>query len=633
MCGFVGIATFNRPSSLDQEGILNRMSTAIEHRGPNSSGDIKTDFLFAKFLRLSIQDLTNGHQPINNETGSISVFLNGEIYNHLELRKELASLGHKLESHSDAEVLPHLYEEFGIEFLSKLNGMFSILIVDRENKKSYLCRDPMGIKPLYYRASNDLVIFGSELKALLASELFSPTIDPESAIEFINSFYCSDPKTIVKDVFKVPAGSYMEIDDKLGRSIKPFYSFPYLHEKNRVAPDLEELEDLLYSAVDLQLAADVPVGISLSGGLDSSLLALLASRSERSSEVGTFTIHFAGTPAEEANSARKLATDLGLAHKVFSATATHFLENAAYMTWISDEPIADPAFFAAQLVAEIASKEVTVILSGAGADELFAGYGHHKLSRRNALAEAILRKKFPFGKRLLSPAFADDALDSLAAYESSRLPWQLLCRSNLSSSDYQNLASTLGVSTPVSAPFETAYLEAPLLDSLNQQLYCDTTRYLRAQLLPLQDRTTMAASIEGRVPFLDHRIVDYAFKVDGKFKIENGCSKKILKDLARKVGLPSAIIERKKLGFPNAVQEWFGGPASKTLESVLLHPTSYSGQHLTPWVQEKLRTKQSIQDNWKSLYALFILDIWCELFLTRKQWTKPKLTINELFGF
>lgn len=631
MCGFVGIATSNKFSPTEQEGILERMSTAIQHRGPNSSGHIKTDSLSAKFLRLSIQDLNNGDQPIHNETGSVSVFLNGEIYNHLELRKELETLGHQLQSHSDAEVLPHLYEEFGIDFLSKLNGMFSILLVDRENNKSYLCRDPMGIKPLYYKASDDLIIFGSELKAILASELFSPTIDAESAIEYINFFYCSDPRTMVKDVFKVPAGSYIEIDQTLRPSIKPFYSFPHRQQTRLVAPDLEELEDLLYSAVDLQLAADVPVGISLSGGLDSSLLALLASRSQRSSEVSAFTIHFDGTPDEEANSARKLATDLGLAHKVFTATATHFLENAAYMTWISDEPIADPAFFAAQLVAEIASKEVTVILSGAGADELFAGYGHHKLSKRNALAESILRKNIPFAKACLSAAFDDDTLVGLASYESSRLPWHLRCASNLSSSDYRHLAYALGVSTPASSPLEKAYMEAPLLDSLNQQLYCDTTRYLRSQLLPLQDRTTMAASIEGRVPFLDHRVIEYAFKIDGKSKIENGCSKKILKDLARKVGLPSAIIDRKKLGFPNAVQEWFSGTASKTLESVLLHPTSYSGQHLAPWVKEKLRTKESIQNNWKSLYALFILDIWNELFINRKQWSRPHLTINELF--
>ncbi len=607
------------------------MSAAIEHRGPNSKGYINTEFLFAQFLRLSIQDLHNGDQPIHNETGSISVFLNGEIYNHLDLRKELATLGHDLKSQSDAEVLPHLYEEFGIGFLSKLNGMFSILIVDRENKRSYLCRDPMGIKPLYYKITNDFFIFGSELKAILASELFDPAIDSESAIEFINSFYCSDPKTIVKDVFKVPAGSYIEISQTLEYSINSFYSFPHCKEGSTVAPNLEELENLLSSSVDLQLAADVPVGISLSGGLDSSLLAMLAARSKRASEISTFTIHFEGTPDEEANSARELATRMGLPHKVFSATAAQFLENATYMTWISDEPIADPAFFAAQIVAEIASEEVTVILSGAGADELFAGYGHYKLSRRNALAESVLRADIPFVKRLLSASFTEETLRDLGAYSSSRLPWHLRCTSNLTSNDYRQLASTLGVVSSASSVFEKAYMEASMVGPLNQQLYCDTTRYLRSQLLPLQDRTTMAASIEGRVPFLDHRIVDYAFKIDGRYKIEGGCTKKILKDLARKLGLPSTIIERRKLGFPNAVQEWFGGSTSKTLVSVLLHPSSYSGEHLRPWVKEKLRSKKSIQHNWKSLYALFILNIWHELLIKRKQWTKPNFSVSDLF--
>ncbi len=631
MCGFVGIASSKKLSSLEQEGILNRMSTAIKHRGPNSSGYIDTGFISAKFLRLSIQDLKNGNQPIHNETGSVSAFLNGEIYNHLDLREELVSLGHDLKSQSDAEVLPHLYEEFGIDFLSKLNGMFSILIVDRENKRSYLCRDPMGIKPLYYHITDDFFIFGSELKAILASELFNPTIDPESAIEFINSFYCSDPKTVVKDVLKVPAGTYIEITQTLEHSINPFYSFPHYKEGSTVAPNLEELENLLSNAVDLQLAADVPVGVSLSGGLDSSLLAKLATRSKRASEISTFTIHFEGTPDEEANNARDLATALGLSHNIFFATASHFLENAAYMTWISDEPIADPAFFAAQIVAEIASEEVTVILSGAGADELFAGYGHYKLSRRNALAEWVLRANIPFAKQLLSSAFTDDTLQDLADYSSSRLPWHLRCTSNLTSNDYRQLASALGVVSSPFSVFEKAYMEATMVGSLNQQLYCDATRYLRSQLLPLTDRTTMAASIEGRVPFLDHRIVDYAFKIDGRYKVEGGCTKKILKDLARKIGLPRTIIERRKLGFPNAVQDWFSGTASKTLVSVLLHPSSYSGEHLRPWVMEKLRSKKSIQHNWKSLYALFILNIWHELLIKRKQWTKPNFSLNNLF--
>jgi asparagine synthase (glutamine-hydrolysing) len=633
MCGFTGIAwDINRPQP-NPKATVKKMSQSILHRGPNSSGIIESDFCISQFRRLSIIDLEHGHQPVSNEDKSIEAFLNGEIYNFQDLRIELEKKGHQFRSHSDAEIIPHLYEEYGTSLFSKLNGMFSICLFDHQKRKVFLARDHLGIKPLYFMDTEEFVLFGSELKAILSSDLLKASPSPQSVLKHIDSFHCPDPSTIVKNVEKVRAGDYLEIDEHNKVSICQFYRIPFAKHSESRPPNNSALRDLLIDSVDRQLVADVPVGISLSGGLDSSLLAACAAKSARSSEVSAFTVHFDGTPLEEVESATQIAKQFGLKHTILSATVTDFINEAPSMVWYSDEPIADPAFFAAMKVARSAAEKVTVILAGTGADELFAGYGHHRLSRKSNLARKILKIPFGIGESISKKLIGSPATNALTSYNDSRLDWHHYATANLSSSDYQSIKSELGIASLSSNPISESFDYTRATDPLNQQLYYDTTHYLRSQLLPLQDRTTMAYSIEGRVPFLDYRLVEAAFQIGGAHKLgESNSPKSILKEIASELGIPQNILNRKKLGFPNIVQQWFSGELGDLLPSILLSPNTYTGSHLPNWIASKVSSKSSIISNWKPLYSLLILNIWYEIFVNSPTSTAPQESITELFS-
>lgn len=639
MCGFAGIAWRDGQAPDGIEARVERMGRSIRHRGPDSDGLLAAGFARVGFKRLSIIDLATGDQPVSNESGSVQVLLNGEIYNHLELRRGLEQRGHVFRSHSDAEVLPHLYEEHGLDFLTLLNGMFALCLCDHETKRLYLCRDRLGIKPLFYAERGSRLVFGSELKALLASGLVERELDRSRILGYLDSFSCAAPHTLVQGVKKLLPGEFLEYGTGHAPRLTRYYRLPVPgpSSSHDGAPDLEALDALLEDSVRRQLVADVPVGISLSGGLDSSLLTLYAAR-QRLSDLRLFTIDFPSTPAEEMENARAVARRFEIEHVVLSATTDDFLAQAPRMVWLNDEPVADPAFYPALKVAEAASSVVKVLLSGTGADELFAGYGHYTLTRKKEIFTTLpawLRRMPPLRAALRRP---EEELAALDAYGRSRFAWHALAMSHLGPADRRALEAHLPESLAPREALHSAFEACAGAHALDQQLYVDTVTYLPDQLLPVLDRSTMGASIEGRVPYLDHRLCEAALGIRGPFKLgarsalgTGRTPKALLRALAGE--LPPDVLSRKKVGFPNAVLEWLDAGLGECLPTILATPGSFAAEHLpTPWLRGMLRSRESMRASWRVLYPVLVLQIWYELFVRADLDSAPTVGLRELFG-
>ena len=607
------------------------MNALIRHRGPSSDGRIDARFARIRFRRLSIIDLETGDQPVSNASGTIEVFLNGEIYNHRALRRELESSGRVFRTQSDAEVIPYLFEEHGIEFLTRLNGMYAIVICDHERGELYLCRDRFGIKPLYYGNSAGSLIFGSELKPLLASGMIEPEIDQTQLLSFLTLFYTPGEQTLVRGIKKLAPGSYLKFSSTGVTSSAQYYSLPLPPKEEQVPLNLDSLDEILEDSVKLRLVADVPVGISLSGGLDSSLITSYAARA-KTSNLKLFTIHFKSTPPIELESARAVAAHFGLEHVIVQSTTSDFVENAVRMMWVNDEPIADPAYYSAMKIAEKASEHVTVLLSGAGADELFAGYGHYSLTRKKEwYASAQFLHRFQAIDRLIGDRRSPGALEGLKQYRESRLAWHLEAMSSLSATERSDLWKQIPGSANPAAALASAFGEADGIGPLNQQLYADLRTYLADQLLPVLDRSTMAASIEGRVPFLDHRLVEAAFAIRGSDKLGvRGKPKAILRRLGSK-DLPPQVLSRPKHGFPNSVLEWFDAGLGNALPAILSRPSGLASQYLPrPWVQSLTESPATIRKQWRVLYSLLVLEIWYELLMNRDVQSAPSDSLSDL---
>lgn len=631
MCGFAGIAWRGAAPS-DAARATDRMVATIAHRGPDSDGLIDARFARVRFKRLSIIDLDTGDQPVSNESGSVEVLLNGEIYNFRALRKDLEARGHRFRTQGDAEVLPHLYEEWGLDFVQHLNGMFALCVVDHERDRLLLCRDRMGIKPLFYADGPGGLAFGSELKALLASDRVERAIDPTQILSFLDLFYCPGPATLVPGVKRVQPGELLELADG-ALHVHRYWDLAERASRPRQAPTGErEIDALLEDSVGLRLIADVPVGVSLSGGLDSSLIALYAARQERS-DVKLFTVHFEGTPREELDCASEVARQLGLDHVVLSATLDDFMAAAPRIVWTADEPVADPAFASALKVAEVAATRVKVLLAGTGADELFAGYGRYGLTRRRralAGAPAWLRRSRGV-ERLFAALGRADELRALRVYAEDRSAWHGEAMSQLTPAERAALAAGLPGSADPLRAVHAAFEAGRGLPPLEQQLLADSLTYLRDQLLPLGDRTSMGPSIEGRVPFLDHRLVEAAFALPGRDKLgPGGETKAVLRRLARG-RLPDAVLDRAKLGFPNAVVEWLEGGLAERLPALFAAPGSLAAELLPRDWLEGLLGPALRRRRWQPVYALLVLQVWYEIFVRRGLERAPDVGLLELF--
>jgi len=568
MCGICGIVALDAAPA--DPRAVRRMLDALVHRGPDAGGMFERAGVVAGIRRLAVIDIEGGDQPIANEDGSVEVVFNGEIYNHRELRDELEGRGHRFRTRADTEVLVHLWEESGPQLLDRLNGMFALCLHDRRAGETLIARDRLGIKPLYYRQDRERIVFASELAALLCHPAVPAEVDPAALAELMRLQYLSGEGTVYHGVRKLLPGHAIRVAAGQARTYR-YYAPPPSEPREGLGIDeaADELDALLESSVRYRLVADVPLGAFLSGGIDSSLIVEQLARST-DRPVKTFSVGFAGAAAsDERRFARRVSTEFGTDHQELVVSPLDIAEQLPRLVAHLAEPVTDPAIIPTYLLAEFARREVTVVLTGEGADELFGGYRRHLYQDRfgwmgrlpgvRGAGEGALGNLLPrrVGQALHALSEPDPALQ--------HLEWSSTIGHSVATSLFERSARER---------FDERLREhfAPYFDGervrLEDQLRADQQEWLPHNLLAKVDRATMAFSLEARVPFLDHRLVEWAATLPAELKIRGSETKRILR---RGPGrrLPAEILERPKQGFDLPLDGWIRGPLKPLVADTL----------------------------------------------------------------
>lgn len=607
MCGICGVIDFN--NNVDHS-LIHPMLDAMLHRGPDDFGIYGGDNFIAGMRRLSIIDIEGGNQPIFNENKTIFTFFNGEIYNFIELREKLRKLGHVFLTNSDTEVIVHLYEEYGINFISQLNGMFGIFIADTVKNEFYLIRDHYGIKPMYYSAQNNKIVFGSELKSLLKSGLVESKISNESIVNYFNYLYIPSPKTAFQEINKLEAGSYMKINSD---GIKLHNWYELLSYSKSSVKSFGELRDeiryLLEDSIKLQMRSDVPVGAFLSGGIDSSLITAIAS-TKTSMPIHTFSVGFTPTEFDELPYARKIAEKFGTIHHELIVSSEDAVKQLPIVFSNMDDPIGDSAVLPSYLVSKLAVEHVKVALSGLGGDELFGGYNRYS-PRKSKL------EKLPFIPKFVHSSLAPILSNFIPSYQNQvnslkltkaekyHLQVKQMNRDMITTLTGNSLNSSI-YGNDIISTFEN-YRES---DEINQRMYTDIKLYMNDQLLHLTDRVSMAVSLESRVPLLDHRLVELAMSIPSKYKINLNETKIILKQAIKDL-LPNEILHRPKWGFAAPYKTWTLSNAMQELIAQTIEGNLVADGILDKkGVKEFLGSKEMITLYSTWVWPLIALELW-----------------------
>jgi asparagine synthase (glutamine-hydrolysing) len=630
MCGICGIHNLNL-MPLDSPGLIDRMSAQIRHRGPDSEGKFERPHLALAIRRLSIIDLETGDQPLSNETGEVTLVFNGEIYNYRELRKDLLERGHRFKTQSDGEVIAHLYEEKGTKFVMELNGMFAIALWDERKKRLVLARDRAGEKPLYYWEYDGTLLFGSEIKTILQHPGVSRQIDREALSQYFFYGYFPTPRSVYADIKKLPAAHLMVVENRQ-MDIECYWRMQrYLR-----APELgrmswkqelqacEELREKLREAAISRLVSDVPLGVFLSGGIDSSTV--VATMSELSpGNVNSFSVSFPEPSFDEGEYAEYVARHFNTKHHVLTAVDQTMRGALLTLTDHLDEPMADPAIIPTYLLSCFAREHIKVALSGEGADELFGGYPTY-LGARAAeyylmLPEFLRRQVFDrvrellpvtsdavpkglFLRRFLTHAEKDPAVRHhswFGMFSADELE-------QLYAPEWAGPHSPVGVIfSPLSRVLEGARFD----EVLAEMLYLDFRMYLEDNLLVKVDRASMACSLEMRTPFLDHRLIEFAAGLPTYLKVRGFNGKYILKKAVEK-WLPHKIVYRQKRGFTVPIARWIRNElrplVAETLEEGKLKRQGiFNGAYVQQLIGEHSAGKA---DHRKALWTLLCFQLW-----------------------
>ncbi|MGB8953357.1 MAG: asparagine synthase (glutamine-hydrolyzing) [Candidatus Aminicenantales bacterium] len=571
MCGICGAVRTSEGTPISSS-LLSRMCRTIVHRGPDDEGLFIDRDVGLGVRRLSIIDLEGGHQPLSNEDGSIWVAQNGEVYNFPVLREELLARGHSFKTRSDTEVIVHAYEEWGEDFVRHLRGMFAFALWDRKKDRLLLVRDRVGVKPLYYTLLSDgTLVFGSELKAILAHPQVDRSLEPKALNLFLTLEYIPAPYSIFKNIFKLPAGHFLVY--KQGKiHVQPYWEIEPearpLENLNRhsLRSLMDELYSLLKESVKLRLISDVPLGAFLSGGIDSSTIVGLM-RELGASPLKTFSIGFKESSYNELAYARRVAEKFDTDHEEF-ILEPQALELTEKLIRHLDEPFGDFSIFPTYLVSQMARSHVKVILSGDGGDEIFAGYEHYQAQKIagvpgvSGLAGVIGRivqklppsaeKKGVWNKlRRFSQGFAHPS-------DLRHLRWMMFLSEEAKKTLYtEGLLERLGQSLDIrqTEPFVSLFLRLGDFDPVNAELYLDLKTYLVDDIMAKVDRMSMATSLEAREPLLDHKLIEFAFRMAGKLKLHGLTTKWIFKKTMERL-LPKENIYRSKEGFSIPVKHW-----------------------------------------------------------------------------
>jgi asparagine synthase (glutamine-hydrolysing) len=603
------------------------MTDVMDYRGPDDAGYVSADGCSLGARRLSIIDVEGGHQPFSNESGRIWAAQNGEIYNHASLRDDLRSRGHVLRSRCDTEVLPHLYEDHGPALAERLRGMFAVAVWDGDRRRGVLIRDRLGIKPLYYAIVSGRVVFGSELKCVLASGLVSGELDPEAISAYLMLGNVPGAMTPLKDVRKLLPGERLIVEDGRVR-LERWWDYPVPEpEAGRTTEEWAEMVlDKLDESVKLRLMSDVPLGAMLSGGLDSSLIVALMAR-HMTEPLETFAVGFAGEDSELGD-ARRVADALGANHHELEVDLRSERADLANLIWHLDEPLADLSSIGFLALCKLASEHVTVALTGQGADEMFGGYRKHRVaslaeqwtrmpaSARGAAA-GIMRRGPGRASRLADALQARDPVSRLlasAGYVHPDLRGELFAGAL---AEHAGAAERVVRGTAAGAPGA-----APLAAAL----YMDARLGLVDDMLTYFDRASMACSLEVRVPFLDHEFVELCARIPTDQKVHRLQTKHVLREASRGL-VPDFVLAKKKRGFFNeAVGAWVGAAGGKLVDDLLLADDPAYAQVMDQGAVRRAvgELRGGRADNAKLVLALVMLELWLAEYLPRAMAPAPE---------
>ena len=626
MCGIAGILEFARDARANPAA-LRAMCQIIAHRGPDDDGFFTDGPAAIGMRRLSIVDVAGGHQPISNEDGTLTIVFNGEIYNHASVREQLIARGHSYRTHSDTETIVHLYEEYGRDCVNHLRGMFAFAIWDRNQKTLFIARDRLGIKPLYYQLTPSRLLFGSEIKVLMAHGSIRPEFNRSALPEYLAFGYLSGEDTFYSGLQKLLPGHTMEIGMDGKPQIRQYWDLDAssIHPSRDEAYYVRSYRELLEGAVQSHLMSDVPLGVFLSGGLDSSAVAALMTKIRRE-PVETFSVGYREQTYSELPFAQTVADHIKSQHCEVLVGEQDFFDALPHLIWHEDEPITWPSSVSLYFVAKLARERVTVVLTGEGSDETLAGYTRYAFTLKNAALDHAYRSIVPSAlRRGLRNTVATSSL--LGATLRRKLDHTFLAKDGDSwaSFYFDNFFSAFGeaeqgglLTSEFASEFApstayknvVAYWEQSRGEMLQRLLYTDIKTYL-VELLMKQDNMSMAASIESRVPFLDHVLVEFATRIPREVQIKGLAGKTILKKAVEDI-LPHEIIYRPKLGFPTPWSGWLAGPRLDTIRDMLLEPRSLDRGYCRREAIERLvnEHRANHRDNYDRIWRLLNLELW-----------------------
>lgn len=642
MCGIFGIigerAVRNTPDACVRD-----MTLRILHRGPDSQGTYSDDNIVFGVCRLAILDVKEGTQPIHNEDQSVWVGLNGEIYNCSELRAKLEKKGHRFYTKTDTEVLVHLYEEEGENFIQSLRGMFALVLWDKKNKKAVLARDRLGIKPLYYTLRNGNLYFASEIKALLSHPDIPRQLNLESLHHYLTYLYAPHDMTFFQGIQKLLPAQKLTWQNGITH-ISSYWNVPQEETRQSDEDWIEQTEELLQETVRLHLLSDVPLGAFLSGGIDSSLIVALMAKEQ--ANVKTFSIGFEGGGYyNELPYAKEVADVFRTEHRELTITPD-IINVLPKIIWHCDEPLADASLLPNFYLSQFTRKHVTVALTGLGGDELFGGYlryaGDYYFKKLKYVPPAMTQKLLQpalhflpstgntfFGNKI---RLAKKFTEALTLSDARRyIQWNTFFNSEAKKRLYGSAMQRYAVND--SYVFQQSIFENTPGDFTRRAQSVDLKTYLPGDILMLTDRMTMAHSLEGRVPFCDHALAEHAMRMPTRMKIRGGMTKYILRKISEKY-LPHRIVHREKHGFSVPVDMWFRGPLEPLLNRV------FSKQNIKKTalfrfdaVQELLRRHQAgREDLSQHLFALLVFELWHKMFFVQDRLQSPPAELRELYG-
>ena len=623
MCGICGIVNFDGSDPVDRI-VIERMTESLAHRGPDDAGYFVEGRVGLGHRRLSIIDLSGGRQPIFNEDRSAAIVFNGEIYNYRDLAEALKTAGHTFRTRSDTETILHAYEEYGDDCVQQLRGMFGFAIWDGAKQRLLLARDRLGVKPVYYYRDRHFLAFASEIKSLLEIRSIPREVDPDAFDMYLSLRYVPGPRTMFKNIFRLQPGHVLVADDS-GIRITKYWDIDYPDPEPH-SPEflLERFRELLDESVRMRLLSEVPLGVFLSGGLDSSAILATMSKYAGDSRVKTFSVGYQASRAEETASnefeyARLAADAFASEHHEYRLDATHFAEFVPDLVSYLDEPLADPSCIPLYFISKLAREHITVVLSGEGADEILAGYGIYSkmlaLDRIYAGAGPLSRlapwiaNLAPSEKLRHYVRMCGQALEtryrgvSRGFTEEGKL--RLVGADRMKQSERQ-LRDVFG------GYFKAVENASPL----DRMLYVDAKVWLPDDLLIKADKMTMANGLELRVPFLDHKMVEFAATLPNASKIHGKGGKTLLRSAMRGV-LPDAIIDRPKKGFPIPIGSWLRTSLRQFTRDHLLARDSACSRYVDRDETARLveEHEQGRADRSQEIWTLLVFEFWHRHFI------------------